>query len=276
MASNPVVMEASELLTITGVTAAFQAGDLVWSDGTGSTTIKADADTPATKYCVGVAVNSIDGDVNQQLVVAKRGVIYDADAPYTAGAPQYLSATAGAHTGTRPATAAQLRQVVGCAISTSLMRFDIKDPHEVEVPIRILGGTSAYTLLDSGNFGGPTLDAQNETLSAHWVVPENAIGIVIAKLHLAAEATAGTPVATIATSGAQDGDQWDANTEETAATQALEGAAADELEVLVITTLCDATTHIEPGASVGLKVTKSDSGTDISLVFGGVAIYKCV
>lgn len=198
--------------------------------------------------------------------VARRAVV---SGSYTAGNQVYLG-TAGATTTTRPTTAASLRQRVGVALSTTEALIEIKGLREVDIPIHLNGATSAYAVLDSGDFGGPTLDALNETLSLVAVLPENIVSVVIAKIFLAAEASVGTPTFDLTVSSAIDGAQWDAVVADaTLANQALEGAAPDEMQVLDITTALDATDIIRPGAILGLKVLKDDAGTDISFVFGG-------
>ena len=209
----------------------------------------------------------VSGDV---IPVAKRAVV---SGSFTADAEQYLG-TAGAITATRPTTDASLRQRVGRAISTSQASLEIRGFREVAVPLVTTGATSAYALLDSGNFGGPTLDANTETLTLFGIIPENAVSLVIAKLHLAAEAYAGTPTMDITVGSSVDGVQHDAVTADATLTNKSRagGAAADEYEVLDITLGFDATNIFRPGAGIGVKCTQDDGGTDISFVFGGTLI----
>jgi hypothetical protein len=59
--------------------------------------------------------------------VCTAGVLFDADAPYTAGQDQYLSTTAGAHTATIPAisTTLTILQRIGKALTTDTISFDL-------------------------------------------------------------------------------------------------------------------------------------------------------
>lgn len=241
-------------------------GDLIGHNGTGF--VAADADSVQHASAVALAAG-VSGDVimaTSEALVQTTGL--------TANQSVYLHTTAGAITPTRPTTDAGLRQPVGYAISTTLARVSMKIT-ERAVPLITTGATSAYAVLDSGDFGGPTLDAQNETLSLISVVPENAVSLVIAKLYLAAEATGGTPTMDITVSSAIDGAQWDAVVADaTLVNQVREGAAADEMQVTDVTTGFDATNIIRPGAILGVKCLQDDAGTDISFVFGGVLIYK--
>lgn len=241
----------------------------------GSSWVKADADTPS--LYAQVFATQYGGTLQGPIEVARELIIQDGDAPYTAGDTLYLSGTAGAHTATRPTTAGQLRQVVGQVLTTSIAHLKGGVLREVNVPLVTTGATSAYAVLDSGNFGGPTLDAQNETLSMFAVVPENAVSLKIAKLFLAAEATAGTPTMDVTVSSAVDGEQWDAVTADaTGANAVREGAAADEMQVTDVTTWFDATNIIRNGAALGVKCLQDDAGTDISFVFGGVLTFLVV
>jgi hypothetical protein len=274
VASDPVILEGRFPVSIS-VSVAVKAGQLLAWDG--DSWELADADSPSTKSAKLIAGGNADGSGAVTITAYKEALLYDADAPYTVGAKQYLSGTAGAHTETRPATDGQLRQVVGEALTTDTAHLMIAPVREVPAPIVVTGATSAFASLDSGDFGGPTLDAQNEVAHLVCAVPENAIGVAAARLYLAAEASAGTPTFDLTVSSALDGEQWDAVTaDSTLANQALEGGAADELQVLSITTALDATNIIRPGALLGLKALKDDAGTDISFIFGGVVVFNCV
>lgn len=273
MAYDRTVLDKKFVTTITlGTGVSVKPGDVVAHNG--SAWVLADADTPslygrffATQY--GAAATVVE--------VAREVWLEDLDAPFTVGNKQYLSATAGEFTATRPTTDGQLRQVLGQALTTSVVHLFVEGLREVSVPIIVDYATSANALLDSGDFGGPTLDAQNEVCVMHAIVPENAVAVEIAKLYLAAEATVGTPTFDLSVSSAIDGAQWDAVVADTTiANSALEGAAADEMQITDITTAFDATNIIRPGAILGLKATKDDAGTDISIIFGGVIVFNCV
>lgn len=263
-------------VTVDASATTFLAGDLLAHNGTAW--VKADADTPSL-YARWICMQSVQagGSSSYTMPVCKEAIVVDTDAPYTADSLVYLSATAGAHTHTRPTSEGQLRQVVGVAISTSEVHLSIRTPREQMVPLILTGASSAYALLDSGNYGGPTLDAQNETATLVAVVPENAVSLVMGKLYLAAEASVGTPTMDVTVSSALDGAQWDAVTADaTGANVAREGAAPDEMQVTDITTWMDATDIIRPGAILGMKCLQDDAGTDISFIFGGALYFKVV
>lgn len=204
----------------------------------------------------------VSGDV---IPVTRRAII---PGSYTAGARVYLS-TLGTITTTRSTTVADLRVDVGVAISAGEALVELKGLREVEVPIRLLGATSALTALDSGDFGGPTLDAQNEVayLLAH--IPENAVSLVKAVLCIAAEATAGTPTMDVTISSATTGAQWDAVAADTVSNAVREGSAPDEIFDLDISAGFNGTNIFRPGANIGIKCLQDDAGTDVSFVFGG-------
>ena len=270
--ADPYVIALDDPFEGTTGSADLSAGEAAYFDGTDWE--KADADA-VTTYAEAIVVS--ESKVGEKVALTRHCRIVDIDAPYTQGGAAYLSSPAGAVTQTRPTGATAVKQVLGFALSTSVLECFIKPPEEVTVPLVVTGATSAYALLDTGNHGGPTLDAQNETCSLVAQIPENAVELVIAYLWLAAEATAGTPTADITVGSAIDGAQHDAVTADATLTnQALEGAAADEMERLTITTGIDATDIFRPGALIGVKVLKDDAGTDISIVFGGVMVCRCV
>ena len=144
----------------------------------------------------------------------------------------------------------------------------------MHVPIVLQYATSANALLDSGNFAGATVDAQNEVATFFAVVPENAIRLEKAAFYLAAETDA-TPTFDLTVGSAIDGAQHDAVTADASFTDsALEGAAADEMQETDITSAFDATSIIRPGAALGIKATKDDSGTVVSIIFGGYMVFE--
>lgn len=261
------------LSTVTNI----KAGDLVtWNNSAGKLTA-ADADSLAT-YASFIAMHSGDGGgQNTKVAVTRRCKLIDSDAPWTIEDGLYLSTTALGITATRPTAAPDLVQRVGTVVKTDEAEIDIRVPYEVYVPIVVKYATSANALLDSGNHGGPTLDAQNEVAVLDFTVPENAIALEIAHLWVAAEDTAGTPTMDITIGSAIDGAQHDVVTADaTLVDQVREGAAADEMHKINITTGLDATDIIRPGALVGIKCTQDDAGTDSSHVFGGYAVFTCV
>lgn len=248
-------------------------GDLVAHNGTGF--VRADADD-MTLYAVGMAKN--DGVSGDTIAIAS-GVILakDVDAPYTAKAQLYLSGTAGAITATRPTTAGQLRQAVGYAYDTSTVKFVFHGTKEVTVPVVVKSATSAVAALDSGDFAGQTLDAQNEVAYLQFEIPDNCVAVAYGNLWLAVEATSDTPLFAITVSSVVGADQWDAVTADSTLTASSpEGGAADEIVKLAIATALDATNIVRPGAAIGIKIVSSDAGTVVRHVLGGQVVCRVV
>ena len=125
--ADPVVYESQAVVSITlGAGLTCVAGELLAHDG--SAWVKADAD-PATPLPADVITVEAQQTAAGVVKVAKRAVIYDSDAPYTLDTLQYLSGTAGAITETDPTTsdATAERQIVGRAISTSIIVIDLNE-----------------------------------------------------------------------------------------------------------------------------------------------------
>lgn len=142
MASEPRVMYAERIadLTLNGLV---KKGDLLAHDGTGW--VQADASDAATNlYAQYLAMQG--GSSGNVITGCKYCVLSDADAPYTANQTLYTSATAGAHTATRPTTGADVIQVVGRTLSTTDAEINIKDPYELEV----FYPTQTYNYQNSG------------------------------------------------------------------------------------------------------------------------------
>ena len=134
--ANPIIVESKFRRKVQlGVGVTVVAGDLLNNDGTAW--VKADASSQATHAQL-VAVESGDGDnteTSDSINAAPYVVIFDADAPFTQDAQQYLSDTAGEITETAPPGASDLIQVVGVAHSTELIEISIKPPQEVTVTL---------------------------------------------------------------------------------------------------------------------------------------------
>lgn len=146
--------------------------------------VNANASDAATNlYAQYIAMESgISGD---EIQVCKGCTFYDPDAPYTANLPLYVSATAGALTHTRPATAADVIQNVGRGIDTYRARIDIKAPHELEVFIPCGGfdtsGEAGIGVIDS-SWVGVGLDTQNEDVYFAGRFPSNVISVDLARV----------------------------------------------------------------------------------------------
>ena len=262
--ADPYVRQARGVKSITIGSTAVVAGDALYFDGTDWEL--ADADD-ATKFAELIAVESYASGV--QGAGCRSCIIVDTDAPYTQGDQYFLSATAGALTATRPTTAGNLRQLIGFGLSTSELAAEVK-LREHTYDISPAGGTDVGVIfqLDSGNMIGLTTNAQNEVIGATFAIPENAVALEIAYAWLATEASAGTPTFDLYVSSSQDGDQWDAVTQDsTIAASADEGGAPDELQRTTITTAFDATNIWRCGAELGIRKLKADAGTDITFQF---------
>jgi hypothetical protein len=177
----PVIVEDAEKVAQLTLAASVQMGDLL---GYNSGWVKADAD--AIYFAQWVALS--DGVSGQTIKAAKKCVLMDLDAPYTANVPYYLSTTAGAITATRPTTGGVLRQVVGYAIDTYRVLIDIQTPKEFELFITPdtldTTGEPGLGAADTG-WAGPQVDAAAETVYFKGRLPENLVGSVkIAKVVL--------------------------------------------------------------------------------------------
>lgn len=256
-------------------TSTITRGDLLYI--TSGTWALADADAHTTPAQF-VALNGNGGSSTARVMAVRACKFYDEDAPFTADSLIYLHTTAGGWSHTRPTGAADIRQVVGVGITTKEAEIRIRAPQEFHVPWEVKGATSAFAQLDSGDYGGPTLDAQNEVALLQQTVPENATAVVISKLRVAAEASVGTPTADITVSGnVADDTQWDGVTADaTLVNQATEGSAADAITEINVTTGLDATNVMRPGSILGMRVLKDDVGTDIIHILGGHTVYRVV
>ncbi len=122
MAALPTILNASGITRVTlKSTVSCNVGDLLGFDGTDW--VKADADGRIAAECV--AMESVSA--GSSVTVCTAGALYDADAPYTVGDSQYLSATAGAHTASLPVASSTLTvlQRVGKAVATDTMAFNL-------------------------------------------------------------------------------------------------------------------------------------------------------
>ena len=268
----PFVDVAVDAFTgLTGSTA-LVAGDLVYFDGTDWE--KADA-TDNLKFAEAMCINN--AAVGETASFCTKGILTDGDAPYTQGDNYFLSETAGELTATRPTGAVNLKQVCAYGLSTSELRVSINAPYEKVVELNANGATSAQTEMDSGNYGGPMLDADNESAFFACLVPENCVGYEIAYLWTSVNATCGTPTVGVFVGSSIGGAQHDAVTADTTlASITSEGSAIHEMLRSDITTGFDATNIIRPGALVGVHVFQEDGGTDITWAFAVQVVFVCV
>ena len=132
MAVDLSIREASSKsqVTVDASTTTFLAGNLLAYNG--SAWVKADADSATVQIPRWVCLNSVEagGSSTYTMPVARRVVMVDVDAPYTADGLLFLSATAGAVTHTNPTAAAgTVQRCVGWALSTSEVVIDLEIPH---------------------------------------------------------------------------------------------------------------------------------------------------
>ena len=171
--ADPHVEQARDKFVATIGSTNVTAGDMMYFDGTDWEL--ADA-TDNTKFAEAVAVNTFNsGDVG---VLCRGGVIRDTDAPYTQGSSMYLSETAGEITATRinlTTTAEALNQIVGFAVDTERVAFDIKPPHEETINLQFAYNESAAPQDSDGDFMGLGLDDTSAAVGAAFMVPQNVI-----------------------------------------------------------------------------------------------------
>ncbi|HZT08591.1 MAG TPA: hypothetical protein VFC51_16330 [Chloroflexota bacterium] len=122
MASSPTILHASGVTRVTlGASVSCNVGDLIGFDG--SNWVLADADARVAAEFVAMETQPAGGSV----AVCQAGVLYDPDAPFTAGSSYYLSTTAGSYAPTPPAASATLTilQRVGKAVTTDTLAFNV-------------------------------------------------------------------------------------------------------------------------------------------------------
>lgn len=252
------------------------AGDLLYHDGTAWA--KADASAQAS-YAQLVALESGDGDATDfkdEVEAAPEALIYDADAPYTQDAVQYLSATAGAITETAPTGASDLQQVIGVAQSTDLIQVKIAAPQEVTVqlPVASFLGTAAYLVEDTGPASGVSLLAANDSVGYVWHAPRNSVGIQRAILGWSANITLdASDTYTISASSVAAGEANDLLTDSIAA--AAFTVTVDEVAEQDIIAGLDAAGFGTPGDWVHIDVDKAAEGTagDDPVIYGVSLTY---
>ena len=119
--AEPTVTNAVGITELTlKSTVSAKVGDLVGFDGTDWVLADADARIPAQFMAMATV------GVGARCPVCTGGVLFDSDAPYTAGSDVYLSTVAGAH-GAIPAASATLTllQRIGIALTTADMAFNL-------------------------------------------------------------------------------------------------------------------------------------------------------
>ena len=272
--ADPHVAEAQGIFVGTAGSTSMSPGDMAFFDGT-DWELADSSDN--TKYAEAMVINGVSS--GEQVALCTEGIIVDTDAPYTQGDNYFLSETAGEVTATRPTTGGSLRQVVAYGLSTTELRVTIHAPYEHHEVYRVFSSvtTEGVAALDSGNFYGVTGNADAEVLSATWSVPQNCIGLEYARIFAAGEVVTGATDITVTVSGAADGEQWDATTQDaTLTTLVVTGAVADEMQGSDLTTGIDAAGIIEPDNCVGLKAVYDGGQTDVVHFFNIEVVYILV
>lgn len=180
----PVVIEDAERrakLTLNGTVV---RGDLLAHNATNW--VRADAsDADTNLYAQYVALNSgVSGDI---IKGCKSCVLYDEDAPFTANATVYCSATAGGNTETRPTTAADVIQIVGRHISTKRTKIDIEHPKEVEDFLMWsfdTTGEAGIGVIDDPLWTGPGLNTNSTPEDVYFTgrFPSGVLSVLEAKV----------------------------------------------------------------------------------------------
>lgn len=269
--ADPTVDDAQRIFTGTAGQA-FNAGDLAYFDGTNW--LDADADDE-TKFAEALVVSTV---ASGELVgLCREGIIEDTDAPFTQGDTHYLSATAGDNTSTRPTGANNLMQVVGFAISTSLLDICIRMPYEVHVSLSpMTDGTAVYS--QATDWTGVLLGATSEAAGYTCMVPENCVSLVIAYLWWGGVGTvldSGDTYTIDVSAGIDDETQTATSDGITAAALTV---AANDLNRADVSAAFNTAGIIQPGNLLGIDVDKAAEGTagDDPLVHTCHLVFLCV
>lgn len=283
MTSPPEVTKISSPVYVldvaTGVTC--NPGDLLTWNNTAGKLTAADASAVAT-FASFMAINHGNGDgQNAKIGVVRRCRLTDVDAPYTAEGQQYLSETAKALTETRPTTALAVAQVVGQAITSSVVDIDISPPKEVSVFVSLstkLGSAAAVTIVDDKSLFGIEMQDGTGNAIAHYAVavPENAVALKLVWLyHASDEVLDGSDDHKIISySGAHD-EAHDANTD-TLTTTDWSTTAADDINRRDVTAAFNGV--FAPGAWLTFSIEKEEEGSagEDSNILGWVFVFEVV
>jgi hypothetical protein len=247
---------------------------MVYFDGTDWELADADDNT---KFSEAMVTHSFASGETGTLCTG--GVIEDIDAPYTQGAEQYLSTTAGSVTATRPTGANNLMQVVGFALSTSLVHVQIRIPHEITVQWVFLQGGSAVAYDKDNDFIGTVLqDASNGIVGYSFMVPQNVVEHKFSYFWWCGTGTLldTSDTYTIDVSAGVDDETTSATTD--GITAASLAVAANDLANADVSAAFDASGIIEPGNIVGVVINKAaeGSGGDDPIVLTGQSVFLVV
>lgn len=228
-------------ITVDASATTFLTGDAIAGDGSGNW-VKADADVAARQDVQWFALETVStafGTSTHSLHVAKRLRAVDRDAPYTAGALMYLSATAGLHTATVPTVAiGTMRRVIGKAVSTTEVWLNAEVPHYY--PSFMSGANAAHA--DMGFFIAPKPLRVLECRVSWDTAFAGGVTLTVAKAASGTDITSGTNVLT--------------------STFALDGAG-DTTNVLAASTTA-ATARIATGDVLGIVFSATTTGIGLS------------
>ena len=256
-------------------------GDLVYFDGSDWELADADDEGKFAEAMVvrgGKAVVTGAAAETQTAVLSTSAILKDLDDPFTQGAQLYLSGTPGQPTATRPTGNDDLKQVVGFALSTSEVRIEIGMPHEVSVyvPLPVIVANAAADR--DNDFGGLGLPTANDEALGTVQIPDNCVGIKIAKLWWTGTGTAldTNDTYTIDCSSGIDDETTSANADGIAA--AALTVAANDIASADVTAAMDLAAILEPGALMGIAVKKAaeGSGGDDPIICGVNIVFLVV
>ncbi len=259
--ADPKVKKAEGVFFGTAGSTALKAADLVYFDGTDWE--RADADVHTTFAEAVVCNNVVAGE---EVALCTRCIIIDTDAPFTQGDQYYLAAPAGTptaanYTATRPTTAGNLRQMIGFGLSTTELRTEIQMPKEHHVCYNGISNIAGETgeRMDTGDFLTAIIDANAELFGFTFAIPQNAVALEFASLFTAADDICPVGVVDVTVSGAADGEQHGAGTQDTTLDSLVVGGAAeDEIQRNTLTTAFDAAGLFQPDNAIGVLCTGDD------------------
>jgi hypothetical protein len=272
--ADPYVRQSRGKFTGSLGSTAAKPGDMMYFDGTNWDLADADDNT---KYAEAIALS--DYPANQAIIVLCRdAVIVDTDAPYTQGSTQFLSATAGAITETRPTGAENLIQTCGVAISTKEVHAQIKPPHEATINLTFPYTVNAAPQDRDNDFLGVGFDDTSAECGSAFEVPGGFIDNVIARLWWCGTGTIldASDTYTIDVSGGID-DETTSATQDGITAAALT-VAANDLANANVSAAFDGTGLMKPGNVIGVAIKKAaeGSGGDDPIMLCLTVVVRCV
>jgi hypothetical protein len=257
--ADPFIFQAQNIFTGTLGSTDCIAGDMLYFDGTDWEL--ADA-TDNTKFAEAMAV--VTGTSGEVIPLCTGGILQDTDASYTQADEMYLSTTAGDITATRPTGANNLVQVVGFALSTSLVRVEIGIPKEIYINVTFPYGDNAgqqEAATESNDFGGASLIAANAEVYGSYMVPQNTVGVEIAYLWWVADATALDASDTYTIDVAAGVDDEATTTHADGIAAAALTVDANDLNRADVSAAFDGAGQQDPGNCVGVNIEKAAEGS---------------